>query len=139
MSYLDKLKISNRVVPAARPRRKVDTVEYRRNKLLANIEEQIELVRRALLDQPLQLERKRGHQVVTVRPRVWWEVDAEGTVFTQVRYNKVPLNIAGRGTSIEVGRLSKLLGVFQTVIKAVEAGELDQVIENAARKSRPRS
>ena len=139
MSHLDKLKISRRVIPAARPRRKMDSVDYRRAKLISTIEEQIELARLAVQRQPLQLERKRGHQVVTVRPRIWWRLDSDGIVFTQVRYNKVALNLAGRGTSVEVGHLRKLPGVFKSVIKAVKAGELDQVLENAAKKSRPRS
>ena len=35
MSYLDKLEISKRMIAAARPRRKSDTIEYRRAKLIA--------------------------------------------------------------------------------------------------------
>ena len=138
MSHLDKLKISNRVIVAARPRRKADTTEYRRKKLIANIEEQIELANLALQDRPLELQRKRGHKVVSVRPRLWWKVaPSDGLVFTQIRYNKVALNVAGRGTSVEVGHLRKLPTVYRTIIKAIKAGELDQAIEHAAQKSRP--
>ena len=78
-----------------------------------------------------------GHGVVNVRPRIWWTRAPDGLVFTEVRYNKVALNIAGRGTSIEVGPLRKLPTVYRTVVKAVKAGELDKAIDNAARKSRP--
>ncbi len=136
MRHLDKLEISRRVIAAARPRHKGDTVEYRRDKLIAHLEEQIELAQLALDDKPLELKRKRGHDVVRVRPRLWWKVEPDGHVFTQIRYNKVPLNILGRGTSIEVGPLKKLPSVYKTVIKAVKAGELDISIENAAKKSR---
>lgn len=136
MGHLDKLEISKRIISAARPRRKIDTSDYRRKKLIANIEEQIELAHLALQDKPLQMQRKRGHSVIKVRPRIWWEVTADGHVFTQIRYNKIALNIAGRGTSIEVGPIKKLPAVFRTVIKAIQGGELDQAIENAARKSR---
>lgn len=137
MSHLDKLKISKRIIPAAKPRRRLETVEYRRAKLIANIEEQIELAQMALEEKPLELERKRGHRVVQVRPRLWWTEDSDGRIFAQVRYNKVPLNLAGRGTSIEVGTLKKLPATYRTVVKAVEAGELDQAIGTAAAKSRP--
>ena len=131
MGHLDKLNVSKRIIPAARPRRKIETAEYRRGKLIANIEEQIELAQLALEDQPLQLKRKRGHGVV------WWKTVPDGKVYTEIRYNKVALNIGGRGTSIEAGDLKQLPAVFRTVIKAVKAGELDNAIQSAVRKSRP--
>lgn len=137
IGHLDKLKVSKRIISAARPRHKVETVEYRREKLIANIEEQIELANLALQEKPLQLQRKRGHKVVKVRPRIWWNVEPDNTVFTQIRYNKIALNISGRGTSIEVGPLRRLPTVYRTVIKATKAGELDQAIQAAVRKSRP--
>lgn len=139
MGQLDKLNISRRVIPAARARRRHDTPEYRRQKLIANIEEQIELAELAIQGRPLELKRKRGHGTVTVRPRLWWQAGPDGKVFTQIRYNKIPLNLAGRGTSIEVGKLKRLPVVFRTVIRAVKAGELDQPIDTAARQSRPRN
>jgi hypothetical protein len=111
-------------------------VEYRRQKLIANVEEQIELVRLAQQKKPLLLKRKRGHKIVSVRPRLWWKVEPDNLIYTQIRYNKIPLNIAGQGNSIEVGSLSKLPAVYRTVIKAIKAGELDNAIENAVKKSK---
>lgn len=137
MSHLDKLEISKRIIAAARPRRKSDNIEYRRAKLIANIEEQIELVQLALQDDPILLKRKRGHDVVKVRPRLWWTKVDDDHVVTQIRYNKLPLNLASRGTSIEVGPLKKLPSVLRTVIRAVKAGELDRAIQLAVRKSSP--
>lgn len=136
MAHLDRLKVSKRVIDAARPRRKVETAEYRRRKLIANVEEQIELAELALEGRPLELKRKRGHGIVAVRPRLWWKAEKDGTVYTQVRYNKVPLNIAGRGTSIEVGPMRRLPTVYRTVIRAIKAGELDQSIRNAILEAR---
>ena len=136
MGHLDKLTITNRVIAAAQPRRKAETMGYRRSKLIANLEEQIELAQRALEDKPLQLERKRGHSVVKVRPRLWWRTEPDGKVFTEIRYNKIALRLAGKGNSIEVGPLRRLPTVYRTVIKAVKAGELDQAIQNAVRKSK---
>ncbi len=135
MAHLDKLNITNRVIRAVKLRHKVKTIQYRRTKLIANIEEQIELVNLASADKPLQLQRKRGHTVTTVKPRIWWSTEHDGMVFTQIRYNKIILNLDGRGNSIEVGRLRSLPKVYRTVIKATEAGELDRVLESASQKS----
>jgi len=135
MGHLDKLEISRRVIAAAKPRRKVETVEYRRLKLIANVEEQIELARLVIDGKPPQTKRKRGKDIVTVRPRIWWKDVGGGHVVTQIRYNKLPLNLDGRGSSIEVGPVKKLPAVFRRVIQAIKAGELDAAIELAARKS----
>jgi len=129
MGFLAELEVSNRII-AARPRRKTDSVDYRRGKLIANIEEQIELANLALQGKPLIFRRKRGHRIAEVKPRIWWKTDTEGDVFTQIRFNRVVLDIDGRGTSIEVGVLKHLPDVYRTVIKAIEAGELDQAMEN---------
>lgn len=137
MAQLDKLKVSKRVIAARRYRRTMETDDYRRNKLVANVEEQIELVQLALQDRPRQLQRKRGHRIVTVRPRIWWKTEPDGKVFTEIRYNKVPLDIGGQGSTIEVGSLESLPKVYRIVIRAIKAGELDQSIRAAVRESRP--
>lgn len=136
MSHLEKLNITRRIIATPKPRVRIETLEHRRKKLIANIEEQIELANLSLQEEPLELRRKRGHDVVKVRPRLWWTKDADGTVLTQIRYNKVPLNLARRGTTIQVDSLKRLPTVYRTVIRAVKAGELDDAIKNAARKAR---
>ena len=136
MSYLDKLRISKRMMPPAAPRQQAETIEHRRHKLIANIEEQIELAQLAMDQKPLILKRKRGHNVVEVRPRLWWKAERDGQILAQVRYNKMPLNLDRRGSTIEVGPLNKLVPVLRTVIKAAKAGELDNAIEAAAKKKR---
>lgn len=136
MAHLDKLNITHRVIAAAKPRRNVDTVEYRRLKLIANIEEQIELASLQLTGRPLELTRKRGHRIQTVRPRIWWKTFEGGKVCSEIRYNKIALNLLDRGTTIEVPSLKRLVTAYRTVIKAVKAGELDGPLQNAARKSR---
>ena len=135
MGFLEELEVSNRII-AARPRRKTDTVGYRREKLIANIEEQIELANLALSKKPTVLRRKRGHSIVDVKPRIWWKTATESGVFTQIRFNRVALNIDGRGTSIEVSALKHLPAVYRTVIKAVEAGELDLAMESVTIQKR---
>jgi hypothetical protein len=130
---LDKLKVTRRVIVSARSRQRSDTLAYRRKKLIASLQEQIELAEMALEGKPLILTRKRGHEEVSVRPRLWWHQDDDGHVGTVVRYNNVNLNLGRRGTTIEVGPLRKLPGIYRTVINAVEAGELDRTIAAARR------
>ena len=137
MAHLDNLKVSNRVNAARTYKRRIETVEHRRNKLVANVEEQIELAQLALQGRPQQLQRKRGHSIVTVRPRIWWKTDPYGKVFAEIRCNKVPLDIGGRGCSVEVGSLKSLPQIFRTIIRAIKAGELDHSIRAAVRKSQP--
>jgi hypothetical protein len=129
MAHLDKLTITRRILGRSRSRRVSDTVEHRRRKIIANLEEQIELAKLALEGKPLVLRRKRGHGVVTVRPRLWWKVDESGQVAMQVLYNKIPVVLAGRGSTVEVGTLKKLPSTCRALIRAVEAGELDDAVE----------
>jgi hypothetical protein len=134
LSYLEELVVTNRAISTAKPRRKRNLRDHRRSKMIASLEEQIELANLAVKGMPLELPRKRGHQLKTVRPRIWWQVDPAGIVHASALLNKVPINIEGRGTTIEVGSLIELPKVFKTLIKAVEAGELDQAMDVAARK-----
>jgi hypothetical protein len=130
-NHLAALHVSRRIICAARSRRRGDDIAYRRKKLIAHLEEQIELARLALKGEAMELMRKRGHNLVKVRPRLWWCVEDDGHCATVVCYNNVALNFGGRGTTIEVGPLRKLAGVYQTVIRAVKAGELDLTIDAA--------
>jgi len=131
MAHLDKLNISKRVLAAERRRRKADSIDYRRQKLAANLEEQLELAKKAIAGEPLELPRKRGHSVTMVRPRVWWRTDAAGRTATEVYYDRVALNIAGKGRTVEVGKLKNLPSVYRTLIRAVLEGELDTAIKGA--------
>ena len=85
----------------------------------------------------MQLSRKRGHAIITVKPPIWWGVESDGMVFTQIRCNKITLNLDGQGPAIRVGKLRRLPSVYRIVIKAVKAGELDLALKNASRDSRP--
>ncbi len=131
MEYLDKLEISQRVLAAEQKRRKPNSIEYRRQKLASNIEEQLELAKKAINGDPLELPRKRGHTVSIVRPRIWWRTNADGHTATEVYYDRVALNIGGRGRTVEVGKLRKLPSTYRILIRAVLAGELDSSIKTA--------
>jgi len=92
----------------------------------------MELVNLALQKKPLVINRKRGHDIVEVKPRIWWKATAGGSVFTQIFFNRVALDIDGRGTSIEVSALDKLPDAYRVVVETVEAGELDRAMESVS-------
>lgn len=125
MAHLDKLDISRRALGARKSRRKAPLIEHSRAKLIANIEEQIQLAKLKIAGRPLELRRRRGRRVATVRPKLWWDVDDAGRVGTYILFNKKPLRLNRAGETIEVKTFRDLPKVYETVIRAVKAGELD--------------
>jgi hypothetical protein len=135
MSHLDKLTISRRVLKRRPPRRTVDRIAHYREKLIANLEEQIELAEKVIAGKPPTISRRRGKTVRAVRPRLWWHEDEAGHVASYIFHNRIALALKGGGRTIEVGPLRKLPAAYRKVIAATRAGELDTALRNAARDS----
>jgi hypothetical protein len=136
MGHLDKLTISRRVLKPRPPRRSEnDRIEHYRDKLIANLEEQIELAEKVIADKPPTIKRRRGSKVRSVRPRLWWHEDAAGHVASYIFHNRIALTLKGGGRTIEVGPLRKLPATYRKVIAATRAGELDAALRSAARHS----
>ena len=129
MALLEKLKVV--ASPATQPK----TPEHaRRSKLIGKLQEQ-----KALAEQKLGGEvyhRLRWVTVVNhegepvrvqrpVRLKQWWFKNAAGDVVLTIRYGAKPLVISNGMSAIEVGKLEELPATIQTVIKAVDDGELD--------------
>ena len=57
-----------------------------------------------------------------------WYYQIDGKLYFEVRYGNKPLELAKGKAAIGVGDTDKLLGVIDTVIEAVEAGELDEML-----------
>ncbi|TAN46114.1 MAG: hypothetical protein EPN26_15790 [Rhodospirillales bacterium] len=68
-----------------------------------------------------------------LRP-IWWAT-LEGRFMLELRYANAVLTLGKDSNAIEVGGRDKLVGVIETVIEAVNAGELDAAM-NAALASR---
>ena len=66
-----------------------------------------------------------------VRP--WWRGDAAGNVVLTVRYGAKPIEFEKGKAAIAVGKKDKLIPTIETVIAAVEAGELDAVLGQMAK------
>lgn len=57
-----------------------------------------------------------------------WYYQIDDKMYFEVRYGNKLLELAKGKAAIGVGGTDKLLGVIDTVIKAVEAGELDEML-----------
>lgn len=62
----------------------------------------------------------------------WWFHHDDGAVYTHIRFGMRPIEFP-TGKAFRVGEKDDLIGFYQEVISAIEAGELNEVIE-ASRK-----
>jgi len=117
-----------------------DPVIQRRNKLIVRLQQQIALVQ----DPQFTLTRQKWvtdeagvKQLKEIRKRVktWWKIDPTGAVVLTVRYGAKPIEFAPGKAGIAVGKKEKLIPTIETVIAAVEAGELDEMISTQMKKS----
>jgi len=115
-----------------------DPVQSRRNKLIAQLEQQRELAR----DENYVVRRQRwakqadgSKQLVEHAKRVkrWWRTDGSGGIYLLVRYGNRLLELDKGKAAIAVGAKDNLVGVFDAVIAAVRAGELDVVLADTQR------
>jgi len=107
-----------------------DPVVQRRNKLITRLQQQIALAQ----DPSYQLTRQKwvkgenGVKELRELPkkvRPWWRTDGAGNVVLTVRYGAKPIEFEKGKAAIAVGKKDKLIPTIETVIAAVEAGELD--------------
>lgn len=111
-----------------------DPVTKRRRKLLDKLTEQMRLAEDASY-QPTAYKWVDGEggerQRVQVAKRVkrWWGKDAKGNTVLTVRYGSKPLELAKGKQAIKLADESEVLPTLAVIAKAVEAGELDAMIE----------
>jgi hypothetical protein len=117
-----------------------DPVIQRRNKLIVRLQNQISLVQ----DPQFALTRQKWiadeHGVKQLRSlpkkvRPWWRTDATGAVVLTVRYGAKPIEFEKGKAAIAVGKKEKLIPTIETVIAAVEAGELDGVLATMSKSA----
>jgi hypothetical protein len=110
-----------------------DPVVQRRNKLITRLQQQISLSN----DPGYKVARQRwvkgenGEKELRELPKKvspWWRTDAAGNVVLTVRYGAKPIEFEKGKAAIAVGKKDKLVPTIETVIAAVEAGELDAVL-----------
>ncbi len=136
MSILNTLKFVDITKPA-----KLPTVVQRRNKLSNKLWEQIQLAEAKNAGKnyaPLKMKRLRDLEgnmktlEVPKRIKPWWFNAENGKPCLVIRYGSKPLQISKGQTAIELENSSELIQTLQIIKSAVEAGELDKQIEQAA-------
>ena len=111
-----------------------DPVVHRRSKLITRLQQQIALVQdpNYTLTRSKWIEDEQGVKQLREtkkRFRPWWRtVDAAGNIALSVRYGAKPIEFEKGKAAIIVGKKEQLIPTIETVIHAVEAGELDAVI-----------
>jgi hypothetical protein len=117
-----------------------DPVIQRRNKLIVRLQQQVQLAQ----DPNFTLTRQKwiadetGVKQLRSLPkkvRAWSCTDTTGAVVLIVRYGAKPIEFAPGKAAIAVGKKEKLIPTIETVIAAVEAGELDTVLGQMSKSS----
>ena len=137
MSQLSHLKL----VAVKKPRN-MPAIVIRRNKLGSKLWEQIQLAKSQLEGTPFVVmkyktmkDRETGlRKQVEVPKRIkpWWFQSEEGKVCGCVKYGSWTLELAKGKPSVEVASGEALIKALESIKAAVEAGELDEQIENAS-------
>ena len=116
-------------------------IAVRRRKLIAKIDEQIQLATEKDYT-PTQhkwvTDDDGSQRKVEVAKRVkrWWTASVDGMINLVVRYGSKPLEFAKGKNAIELGSESEVADVLAKVREAAELGELDALIEKQAQFGR---
>jgi len=127
-------------------RRTVSPIVHRRNKLIAKIVEQIELIK-AQKDGRLYAPKKlktftnvdtgeRRTIETTKRVREWFWTSDSGKINFSVRYGSKVIELAKGKNAVEVANTDELISTLAMIKEAVTAGELDEAINSASDKLR---
>jgi hypothetical protein len=120
------------------PKITYDPVLARRAALISRLEEQ-----RVLAQDPTYIptvqrwvaNEQGSKSFVTVQKRVrpWWQEDGTGKVALTVRYGSKPIEFEKGKAAIMVPNKAALVGTLDTVLAAVRAGELDEILAQQAK------
>lgn len=133
MTTLSNLKLVTAVRPAA-----LAPIVQKRNKLIKRLFEQIELAK--AMEEGRQFTKIRLRTVKNadtnesktvnspVRVKAWWWSAENGKLCVNVKYGAKTIELAKGKTAVELASIDELVGVLETLKKAVDAGELDEQI-----------
>ena len=137
MSTLNTLKL----VSAVKPQEMPDVVK-RRYKLINKLWEQIQLAKSQFNNEPFNITKMKTVKnidtgaketiAVSKRIRPWWFNSEAGSLCVTIKYGTKVIELAKGKPSIELSNKDELISTLELVKKAVEAGELDQQIDQAS-------
>ena len=140
MTTLGKLALTNRTQVKAR----IDPVIRSRTKFVAALQQQINIVAAEAEGETYTVDRQRwsinddGQRVrVTkqISPRAWYWTEEDGVVYLMPKIGVRPLEIEKGKPTVKVGAAKELVPTLETLIQAVNDGELDnQIAEANSRK-----
>ena len=116
-------------------------IAVRRRKLIAKIDEQIQLAANKDYTPTQQkwVTDEHGYQrkvEVAKRVKRWWTASVDGKINLVVRYGSKPLEFAKGKNAIELASETEVADVLAKVREAAELGELDALIEKQAQFGR---
>ena len=126
---------------AFNPFQNINPIAVRRRKLIAKIDEQIQLATNKNYT-PTQhkwvTDEHCNHRKVEVAKRVkrWWTASVDGKINLVVRYGSKPLEFSKGKNAIESGSEAEVADVLRKVREAADLGELDALIEQQAQFGR---
>lgn len=120
------------------PKGAVNPVLVRRGKLVTRLEEQKTLAQDPSYVPTIKRWKKSDDgtkQLVDLQRRIrpWWRTDAVGGIVLTVRYGFKTIEFEKGKAGIAVPSKEKLVGVIDTLVAAVRAGELDEVLAQQGR------
>lgn len=126
---------------AFNPLQKNNSIVIRRRKLIAKIEEQMQLAANKdyTPTQHKWVTDEHGNQrkvEVAKRVKRWWTASVDGKINLVVRYGSKLLEFAKGKNAIELSSEAEVVDVLSKVRDAVELGELDTLIEQQAQFGR---
>ena len=126
---------------AFNPLQNNNPIAVRRRKLIAKIDEQIQLAAHKdyTPTQNKWVTDEHGNQrkvEVAKRVKRWWTASVDGKINLVVRYGSKPLEFAKGKNAIELASETEVADVLAKVREAAEHGELDALIEKQAQFGR---
>lgn len=122
------------------PKFQNDPARTRRERLVSRLQEQRELVANPSLVRTVQRTVKKDGLKTVVETqqkiRPWWRMDEKGQVILFVRVGWNPIEFEKGKAGVIAGSMEKLPAVIDTLIAAVQAGELAPMLDQA-RAARP--
>ncbi|WP_033376167.1 DUF6641 family protein [Porphyrobacter sp. AAP82] len=121
---------------------KLSPIEARRNKLLAGIEEQLQVADAAMRGQEYTVTLSRwgkneaGEKVRVQRQKVvrLWFFAQDGGFYVQCKYGAKALALSKDGNAVFVKQLSDVPAALQAIYAATAAGELDAAITSCIKR-----
>jgi hypothetical protein len=141
MALLETLKIVSNPITST-----PSAQQLRRNKLIVKLQEQIAIAEAQLNNSSYHRMRwitvadAEGEPRRVQRPvriKKWWFKNTAGSVLLSVRYGAKQVPLMNGKTAIEVGTMADVPKVLQTIVEAVEAGELDHQLGEIASERKP--